>query len=65
MLIRILQPSVDERAYPFEQMKPSSRQVLVHVPKLPNGHFVNKAMQHPISMEKIWESNYHSQAANF
>lgn len=39
-------------------MKPTSRQVLVHVPKMPNGDFVNHAMQHPIKLEKIWTSDY-------
>ena len=58
--IRYLCVSTDERAYPFEQIKPSSRQVLVHVPKMPNGEFVNKAMQHPTSMQKVWESGYKS-----
>ena len=35
-------------------MKPHSRQLLVHVPKLPNGKFVNDAMQHPVRMDRIW-----------
>ena len=25
---------------------------------MPNGEFVNKAMQHPTSMQKVWESGY-------
>ena len=48
--------SQDETQFPREQMRPHSRQVLVHVPKMPNGDFINKAMQHPVSMRKVWDS---------
>lgn len=44
----------DKRAFPFRPMAPHSRQLLVHVPKLPNGKFVNDAMQHPVRMERVW-----------
>ena len=54
--IRYLCVSTDERAFPFEEMKPTSKQVLIHVPKMPNGQFVNHAIQHPTHMEKVWES---------
>ena len=46
----------DKTQFPVEPMRPHSRQVLVHVPKMPNGEFVKKAMQHPVSRTKVWDS---------
>ena len=46
----------DKTQFPVEPMRPTSRQVLVHVPKMPNGEFVKKAMQHPVSRTKVWDS---------
>ena len=37
-------------------MKPTSKQVLIHAPKMPNGQFVNEAIRHPSKMDKVWES---------
>ena len=54
--ISLLNQNFDDQAFPFEEMKPTSKQVLIHAPKMPNGDFVNEAIRHPSKMDKVWES---------